>query len=219
MAPSAHGVGDRGRGRRVRDRPLARQRHRRQLHTGAEQRAEQRGHRHGAGLRCPRLDGGDRWAQLPARQDGGPRAVPSRARAELDAVLPHDRRPQGRRPAVHDRGPALLLHRRLVRHGDPHRTAEPYQPRVRTRDLHRAGLPARDDDDDDGVLGRGGAAGQLAHPPHDRRPADGLPEGRGVLVLDLRRRVPRHPDRSVPRRLPDGLDRLRARCRPKPPAG
>ena len=36
------------------------------------------------------------------------------------------------------------------------------------------------------------------------------PAGRGVLVLDLHRRLPRHPDRPAPGRVPDRVDRLRA---------
>ena len=54
-----------------------------------------------------------------------------------------------------------------------------------------------------------GPARQLAGPAHDRLAAHGLPPGRGLLVLDLHGRLPRHPERAVLRRLPDRVDRLR----------
>ena len=97
---------------------------------------------------------------------------------------------------------------------DPHRAAEPDQPRLRARHLHRDRLRARHDHDDDGVLGRRRPARQLARAAHDRLAPHGVPSRRGLLVLDLRGRLPRHPDRPVPRRLPDRLDGLRPAADP-----
>ena len=50
------------------------------------------------------------------------------------------------------------LHRRPAGHAHPDRAAEPDQPRLRSRDLHRHRRRARHDHDDDGLLGRDRAA-------------------------------------------------------------
>ena len=155
------------------------------------------------------LDGRHRCLQLPVGQGARLRALARSPAAELGALLPHDRRPQGRRDAVRRRGPAVPLHRRPARHAHPDGAAEPDEPRLRSRDLHRHRRRARHDHDDDGLLGRRGAPRELADPPDDRVTAHGLPPRRGLLVLDLHGGIPRHPQRTVLRRLPDRVDRLR----------
>ena len=67
----------------------------------------------------------------------GRRALAAAARAELGALLPDDRRPQGRGLPVRRRRAPLPLHRRAARHAHPHRAAEPDQPRLRAGHLHR----------------------------------------------------------------------------------
>ncbi len=161
-------------------------------------------------VRRRRLDGRHRRPQLPAGQDPRLRALAGAAREELGALLPHDRRPQGRRHAVRGRRPAVPLHGRPAGHAHPHRAAQPHQPRVRSGHLHRHRQRARHDHDDDGLVGRGRAARQLAGPPHDRLTAHGLPAHRGLLLLDLHGGLPGHRERALLRRLPDRLDRLRA---------
>ena len=109
-------------------------------------------------VRGGRLAGRHRRPQLPAgqapRHASPPPAVPEQ---QLGPLLPDDRRPQGGRAAVHGRGAPVPVHRRPAGHGHPHRAAQPDQPRLRARDLHRHGRRARHDHDDDGLVGRGRA--------------------------------------------------------------
>ena len=188
LVASPHPVGD-GRGRRrLLLRPLARQRHRQRLPTDSGRvRVERRGDSAGTGLRGGRVDGRHRRAHLSAGEDRGARAHAAAARADLGALLPDDRRPQGGGLPVRRRRAPVPLHRWAARHAHPHRAAEPDQPRVRAGGLHRHRERARHDHDDDGLLRGGGAARQLARPAHDRLAAHGLPTGRVLLLLDLQR--------------------------------
>ena len=98
----------------------------------------------------------------------------------------------------------------LLAMAHPYRAAQPDEPRLRPGNLHRVGRRARHHHDDDGLFPGRRTARQLSDPAHDRLSSHGLPTGRGVLVLDFHGRVPRHPDRTAARRVPDGLDGLRA---------
>ena len=169
------------------------------------------------GIRGGRLAHRHRRAQVPAAQDGRARAraveLPTRAgRGTSD-----DRGPQGRGPAVHHRRPDLLLHRRPARDAHPHRAPQPEDPRL------RPGVYIAIVSEHGTIMMMMatsvvvGTARQLAGPAHDRLASHGLPTGRGVLVLDLHGRVPRDPVRTVPRRVPDRLDRLRAAADPGAP--
>ena len=195
---------------------LARRRHRGRLPRRGQQRREQRRRRARPRLRGRRLArrGSARSRTRSSSSSGASprRSVPD---AQLDAVLQDDRRPQGRRAAVHDRRAHLLLHRRPLRDGDPHRAAEPDA----TTSSIRASTSRSSREHGTIMMMMAtsvvvGSLRQLARAAHDRLAAHGVPERRGVLVLDLRGRLPRDPDRTLPRRLPDRVDGLRAAADP-----
>ena len=214
LAAAAPAVGDRRRRPRLPDRPLARQRHRQRVQPGAIERAERRGDRARPLPRRRRLDDRHRRNALSAGQVGRAGAGTGAARKELGPLLPDDRGPQGRRLAVRGRSAHLPLHRRAAGDADPHRAAQSHHPHLRAGHLHRDRERARHDHDDDGLLGRGRTARQLARPADDRLASHGLPAGRGVLLLDLHGRLPGHPERTLLWRVPDRLDRVRTPADP-----
>ena len=214
VAPSERALGHRRRCDRVPHRPLAGQRHRQRLHTGSEHRPERRCHRARPVVRGGGMDGRNRRARTTRWPRSSGTSSPPTSRAELGALLPHDRRPQGRRDAVRRRRPVVPVHRWAPGHAHPHGVAQPDEPRLRTGHLHRHRRRARHDHDDDGLLGGGRTPGELADPPHDRLAAHGLSPCRGLLVLDLHGRLSGHRERALLRRVPDRVDRLRAAADP-----
>ena len=209
MAAPEHPVGHRRRSGGLSHRPLAGQRHRKWLHAGTGHRSERRRHRPRAVVGRGRMDGRHRCTELPAGQGPRVRALPTAAREELGALFPHDRRSQGRRLAVHRRGPPVPVHRWAPGDAHPHGAAQSDEPRVRAGHLHRNRRRARHDHDDDGLLGGRRAAGELADPAHDRLTAHGLSPRRGLLVLDLHGGLSGHPECALLRRVSDRVDRLR----------
>ncbi len=132
-------------------------------------------------------------------------------------VLPVLAGPQGRRHPVPVRHDRLLPDRRPAGHGDPDRTAVALLPRLQLRDLHRDRRRARHDDDDDDEFGHPRAARQLPGAADDRLQADGVPADRGAVLLADPGGLPRAAVRPDVRRVPVRLDRLRSRCRSRPP--
>ena len=195
-------------------RPLAGQPHRRRLPGRAEHRPEQRRHGPRARLRRGRLARRHRRAQVPADQAVGREPAPAVPDTSWTRYfkMTEDHKVVGLQYTV---GVLIFfftggLFAMLIRT----ELLSPTNPHLRARGLHRDRLRARHDHDDDGDVGRRRHARQLARPAHDRLAPHGVPARRGLLVLDLRGRVPRDPVRAVPRRVPDRLDRVRAAADP-----
>ena len=158
-----------------------------------------------------------RLRQVSAGEDAGPRSLPHREREGRGRPLLRPlHRPQGGRHPVPVRHRPLLLHRRAQRDADPGRAAAALAAGLRRRQLPHPGRPARHDDDGDHDLGRARPVRQLLRAADDRRPADGLPAGRGdhLLAADGGRDDPRSRRSSSAASRPAGPATRRSTSRP-----
>ena len=192
LASAEHPVGHRRCRCWLSDRPLVGECHRQRLRAGPGHGSERRRYGSRSHPRRNRLDDRYRRPELSVGQNRRDRALAATSRDELGPLFPHDRRPQGGRVAVRGWCARVSLHRWTLGHAHPHRAPESHQPCLRPGHLHRHSRRARDDHDDDGLLGCHWPSRELADPAHDRLATHGVPPGRSLLILDLHSRLPGH---------------------------
>ena len=193
----------------------------RALRLGPDPRLGRDHHGRRADRRAARLPGRDRLLRLLVPLGLGrpddPRGPLGPRRVQLARLLPGEHRSQGDRHPVHLHH-LLLLHRRRPDGDADARGARPARHAVRgSEHLQRAVLGARLADDlpvhHPGVR----RDRELRDPADDRRAGHGVPAPERALLLDAAGGG--RDDAGVllrrGRRLRHGLDRLRARCRPR----
>ena len=197
--------------------PLAGQPDCEQLRQRPGQWAKRRRYKPGPRVHGPGLARGRRRAQLPPSQDNRPGAAPRHPQAELDALLPLHPGPQGCGHPVPGGVFTFLFTGGLLAMG--------IRTELLTPASHFFGPGTYID-----IVGEHGtimmmmASSVVVGPLGNylvplmigsRRTA--FPRVEAASLWVFCRRVFRDPDRPALRRVPNGLDRLRARCRPKVP--